>query len=94
MQVGDRHVARREAALTPLILKRGSASRSERRDDDYDVLERTASSWAAFSRCRSRRRIAPGCGRAATTATFAARRTATSQRERLRWLRSKSWRRD
>jgi len=38
MQVGDRHVARREAALTPLILKRGSASR-ERRDDDYDVLE-------------------------------------------------------
>jgi hypothetical protein len=25
--------------MTPLILKRGSASRSERRDDDYDVLE-------------------------------------------------------
>jgi hypothetical protein len=41
MQVGDRHVARREAALTPLILKRGSASRSQRRDDDYDVLEKS-----------------------------------------------------
>jgi hypothetical protein len=33
------------------------------------------------------RRIAPGCGRAATTARYAARRTAMKRHVRLRWLR-------
>src|SRR5262249_12813662 len=36
----------------------------------------------------SGRRAVPGCGRAATTATYAARRTAMRRRARLRWLRS------
>ena len=49
----------------------------------HDLLSSAASSW-----CRSRRRIVPGCGRAATTATCAARRTAMSRRARPRWRRS------
>jgi hypothetical protein len=46
--------------VSPLILKRASASRPSRQwsDDDYDVL-RTAPSWGASSSCRSRQRAAP-----------------------------------
>jgi len=69
---------------TPLILKRAPVGDNQ---DDYSVLE-TARSSVGFSRCRLRRRVAPGCGRAATTATYAARPTATSRRARRRWRRS------
>ena len=68
-------------AVTQLILKRGSASRSsgDWRDDDYDVLEDGVVVGRIF-----KVPVAPSdrawSGRAATTATSAARRTATSPR--------------
>jgi hypothetical protein len=44
---------------------------------------------SSSSRCQSRRRAGHGCGRAATTARYAAPHTATSRRSRRRWLRSR-----
>src|SRR5262245_6285923 len=46
---------------------------------------RTVVVAAASSRCGSRLRTAPGCGRAVTTATSEARHTDTSRRARPRW---------
>jgi len=70
--------------IQSLILKRAPIGWSQ---DDYDVVENGvivgASSWM-----QSGRGGAHGCGRAATTATIAGRRTATSRRARLRWRRS------
>jgi hypothetical protein len=76
-------------AMTPLILKRASASRSSGQwsDNDYDVLEDGKVVGRIFWR-RLRRRAARGCGRAATTAISAARRMAMRPRERPQWQRS------
>jgi hypothetical protein len=82
--------------MPSLILKRTSASRSsgEWRDDDYyyDVLEDDVVVGRIFCLDAVGRRAAPGCGRAATMARYAARRTATSGRARRRWRFAKSWR--
>jgi hypothetical protein len=82
--------------MTPLILKRASASRSsgQWRDDDYDVLENGVV-VDAFPRSRSRRQTAPpGCGRAVTRlARSSARPTAEPTREAAMAAFAKSWRR-
>ena len=51
------------------------------------TCSRMASSSAASSRCRLRRRTVLGCGRAATIVVYATRPTATSRRVRTRWRR-------
>ena len=49
---------------TPLILKRGSGSRSfgQWRDDDYDVLDEGGTVVGRIFKCLPHRRAARGCG--------------------------------
>jgi len=75
--------------MKPLILKRASASRlsGQWRDDDYDVLENGVLVGRIF-KVPVAPRVALGCGRAATTGTYAGRRMATSRLAKPRWRRS------
>jgi hypothetical protein len=67
--------------MAQLILKRAPMGDNQ---DDYDVLESDVIVGRIFT-VPTAPRAGPGCGRAATTARYAARRTDMSRRARRRW---------
>jgi hypothetical protein len=78
--------------MTQLILKRAPIGDNL---EDYSVLEAGVVVGRIFFLDAVGQRGAPGCGPAATTATSAARRTATSRRaEAAMEAFKKSWRRE